>query len=82
MTTIHLFQIETFESGFQNIVKMQNQIITSRATMQTKLFELKDLYGTLVKQNNKKIFLFCLDSFFFNIKHFLLNWIIFNVPLQ
>jgi hypothetical protein len=68
MTTIHLFQIETFESGFQNIVKMQNQIITSRATMQTKLFELKDLYGTLVKQNNKKIFLFCLDSFFFQYK--------------
>ena len=68
MTTIHLFQIETLETGFQNILKMQNQIISCRATMQTKLFELKDLYGKLVKQNNKKIFLFCLDSFYFQYK--------------
>ena len=34
----------------------------------TKLKQLKEQYNDLVKQNSKKIFLFCLDSFYFQYK--------------
>lgn len=68
MTTLHLFQMESLQTDFQNLVQLQNEIIGKRGTMKTNLESLKGLYGNLVKQNNKKIFLFCLDSFYFQYK--------------
>ena len=68
MTTLHLFQMESLKTDFQNLVQLQNDIIGKRGTLKTNLESLKVLYGNLVKQNNKKIFLFCLDSFYFQYK--------------
>lgn len=68
MTSMHLFQIERFKTDFQHILELQTQIVDKREFMHAKLVDLKELYGQLVKQNNKKIFLFCLDSFYFQYK--------------
>jgi hypothetical protein len=68
MTTIHLFQIETFKSSFNDILQYHYQITEVRSVIKNKLNELKQLYGKLVKRNNKKIYLFCLDSFYFQYK--------------
>jgi hypothetical protein len=68
MTTMHLFQIETLKQEFNNIVSFQEQITHKKSVLETNLASLKTLYGSLVKENNKKIFLFCLDSFYFQYK--------------
>ena len=68
MTTVHLFQMDTLKREFQEILQLQTQLGEKQSIMKDKLNELKDLYGQLVKKNNKKIFLFCLDSFYFQYK--------------
>lgn len=68
MSTIHLFNMDALKSDFQDILKLQYEIQTRKAAITTKLQELKVVYSTLVKTNTKKIFLFCLDSFYFQYK--------------
>jgi len=68
MTSLHLFNIDTLKSDFQSILKLQYDIQTYKKTIQEKLDELKNIYNGLVKNNTKKIFLFCLDSFYFQYK--------------
>lgn len=68
MSTLHLFHIENLESKFQELLHIQSEIENKQSNMKTNLGSLKDLYTNLVKQNNKKIFLFCLDSFYFQYK--------------
>lgn len=68
MTSLHLFNIDTLKSDFQSILKLQYDIQTYKKTIQEKLDELKTIYNGLVKTNTKKIFLFCLDSFYFQYK--------------
>ena len=68
MSTMHLFQIESLQTQFQGLLHLQSEIEGKQEIMKTNLASLKGLYGDLVKQNNKKIFLFCLDSFYFQYK--------------
>jgi len=68
MAFIHKFNIETLKTEFRDIIGFYQEIQTKRALIQSKLVELKDIYNTLIKDNNKKIFLFCLDSFYFQYK--------------
>jgi len=68
MTSLHLFNIDTLKSDFQSILKLQYDIQIHKKTIQEKLDELKTIYNGLVKTNTKKIFLFCLDSFYFQYK--------------
>ena len=68
MTSLHLFNIDTLKSDFQSILKLQYDIQTNKKKIQDKLDELKTIYNGLVKTNTKKIFLFCLDSFYFQYK--------------
>ena len=42
-------------------------------TLGEQINKLKSVYNDLIKANNKKIFLFCLDSFFFQYKTFLME---------
>lgn len=65
---MHLFQIESLQTQFQGLLHLQSEIGGKQEIMKTNLASLKGLYGDLVKQNNKKIFLFCLDSFYFQYK--------------
>ena len=68
MSSVHLFNIETMKSKFQDIIQIQYEILNKRSVLTAKLGELKILYSDLVKKNTKKIFLFCLDSFYFQYK--------------
>ena len=68
MSSVHLFNIESMKSKFQDIIQIQYEILHKRSVLTAKLSELKILYSDLVKKNTKKIFLFCLDSFYFQYK--------------
>ena len=68
MSSVHLFNIETMKSKFQDIIQIQYEILNKRSALTSRLSELKILYSDLVKKNTKKIFLFCLDSFYFQYK--------------
>ena len=68
MSTIHLFNIESLKSKFQDIIQTQYEILNKRSTLMNKIEDLKKIYSEMVKNNSKKIFLFCLDSFYFQYK--------------
>jgi hypothetical protein len=63
-----LFQLDKLIGSFQNLLTVQREIIVKKEVLSTKLQSLKDTYTQLVKTNSKKIFLFCLDSFYFQYK--------------
>lgn len=68
MTSLHLFNIDTLKTEFQSILKIQYDVQVHKKIIQEKLDELKKIYNDLVKTNTKKIFLFCLDAFYFQYK--------------
>ena len=73
MSTLHLFNMDALKSEFQDILRLQYEIHTRKSAILEKLQELKTVYSNLVKTNTKKIFLFCLDSFYFQYKTLLLE---------
>lgn len=73
MSSLYLFDIEKLKSEFQGILQTYHEIIKKRKTLAVKLSELKTTYQDLVKHNTKKIFLFCLDSFYFQYKTLILE---------
>jgi hypothetical protein len=68
MTTIESFDIEFYKNEFQYIIKMNNDILDVKKTINNKLVILKQTYNNLIKNNYKKIYIFCLDSFYFQYK--------------
>ena len=68
MTSTYHFTIEKLYSQFQQIQELYQEIQSNRAQIQEKLIRVKDIYNNLIKPNNKKNFLFCLDTFFFQYK--------------
>jgi len=69
MNTNHL-QIDKLKQNFKNIMNLSTDISKVKLKVNNKLDEIKKLYNNVVKFNNKKIFLFCLDSFHFQYKNF------------
>ena len=70
MSNIHASHIEKLKNDFENIMAIKSEIIKLKNTVASKLEQLKIVYGDLLRNNNKKILLFCLDSFFFQYKVF------------
>lgn len=68
MTSLHLFNMDHMKSSFQGILQLHVDIKTNKTNIDEKISQLKALYQNLVKTNTKKIFLFCLDSFYFKYK--------------
>uniref|UniRef100_A0A6C0JG71 Uncharacterized protein n=1 Tax=viral metagenome TaxID=1070528 RepID=A0A6C0JG71_9ZZZZ len=66
----HAFAIEKLKTDFDNILTLKKEITKIKLVVSEKLSELKIQYNELVKVNGKKIFLFCLDSFYFQYKTF------------
>jgi hypothetical protein len=66
----HAFQIEKLRNNFENIITLKKEIAKVKMLVSDKLSQLKIVYNELIKTNNKKIFLFCLDSFYFQYKTF------------
>jgi hypothetical protein len=68
MSFIHSFNKNILEKEFQSIVTMNQEIEDKKNSTDEKLTKLKIIYNDLIKNNNKKIFIFCLDSFYFQYK--------------
>jgi hypothetical protein len=68
MTSLHLFNMDRMKSDFQEVLQLHVDIKTNKTNIDNKIGQLKTLYQNLVKTNTKKIFLFCLDSFYFKYK--------------
>ena len=64
------FNLDKFKKNFHTITNLNKEILRMKNTIQTKLSHLKTVYSELSKKNNKKIFVFCLDSFFFQYRAF------------
>ena len=69
----HGFEIEKLKGSFTNILQVIDEISGVKQTANITLQKLKDAYGTLISENHEKVFLFCLDSFYFQYKSFQLE---------
>lgn len=65
---IHSFNIDSLKTEFNTVVSLHSDINEKKECILEKLSTLKSVYNDLIKNNNKKIFLFCLDSFYFQYK--------------
>jgi hypothetical protein len=68
MSFLHSFTADKLVSCFQEIVEIDTDIMDKKDVLLQKLNDLKSTYQQLVKNNNKKIMLFCLDAFYFQYK--------------
>lgn len=68
MNSFDYIDIEFYKNEFQDIIKMNNDILDVKKTINNKLIVLKQTYNNLIKNNYKKIYIFCLDSFYFQYK--------------
>lgn len=68
-----LDNIERFSLDFKNILITMKDICDKRELTKEKLAHVKTQYNNMVKTNNKKIFLYCLDSFFYQYKNYSLE---------
>jgi len=66
----HAFNIEKLKIDFDNIITLKQEIAKTKVVVAENLNQLKNVYNDLIKSNSKKIFLFCLDSFYFQYKSF------------
>ena len=62
--------LDKLKSTFHNILLLRNDVTKVKTQVNTKILELKTIYGELSKTTTKKALLFSLDSFFFQYKLF------------
>jgi hypothetical protein len=65
-----LEQMDNFSNDFKSLFIIIENTIKKRETIILKINSLKTQYNELLKANNKKLFLLCLDSFFYQYKYF------------
>jgi hypothetical protein len=70
MSNDYIFQNEKLKNSFKNIISIIREIGNMKNNVASKLGELKRLHGEMIRDNNKQIFLFCLDSFYYQYKIF------------
>lgn len=69
MSLVSNIQFEKLHADFKNLIGLEKIALDHKNAINTKLGEVKNTYQYLIKNNNnKKIFLFCLDSLFFQYK--------------
>lgn len=70
MSYSHAFKLDNLRNDFENIISLKREISKIKTVVAAKIEQLKNVYNDLIKSNNKKIFVFCLDSFYFQYKTF------------
>ena len=60
--------IPKLKNDFNLILRLRTELQTKRDTLTEKLDEIREQYNELIKQNSKKIYLYCLDSLYFQYK--------------
>lgn len=74
MSNAYIFQNEKLKNSFKNIISIKREIGTTKNNVAFKLGELKKLHSEMIRDNNKQIFLFCLDSFYYQYKIFAMEF--------
>ena len=64
------YKIEKIQKNFSSLILLNQKIENEKSKLRMKLKNLKDTHAKMSKSNNKQIFLFCLDSFYFQYKIF------------
>ena len=59
---------QQLQADFDNIIKHRIELSENRVLLEHKLEQIKAQYTDLVKNNPKKIYLYCLDALFFQYK--------------
>uniref|UniRef100_A0A6C0HH35 Uncharacterized protein n=1 Tax=viral metagenome TaxID=1070528 RepID=A0A6C0HH35_9ZZZZ len=68
MSYIHELDLDALKSAFKQIIEVDTELFSKKATIEHELDKLKQTHNGLIKENNKKIFIFCLDSFYFQYR--------------
>ena len=68
------YQLDKLKTDFQNIQSIIQEINVSKTILFEKINQSKVLYQDLIKKNNTKLFLFCLDSLYFQYKLSLMDY--------
>ena len=74
MSNTYIFQNDKLKNSFKNIISIKKEIGLTKNNVTSKLNQLKQLHSELIKDNNKHIFLFCLDSFYYQYKIFAMEF--------
>jgi hypothetical protein len=74
MSAKYIFQNEKLKGSFKNIIAIKREIGNTKNNVNVKLGELKKLHNEMIRDNNKQIFLFCLDSFYYQYKIFAMEF--------
>tara|TARA_Y200000002_G_C22685113_1_gene665658 strand:- start:2095 stop:2973 length:879 start_codon:yes stop_codon:yes gene_type:complete len=64
------YKIEKIQKNFKNLINLDKKIESQVVNLKKKLDHLKEMHSNMSKSNNKQVFLFCLDSFYFQYKLF------------
>ena len=63
-----MINIPKLKNDFSTIIRQRNELQDKRTTLEEKLSDIREHYNELVKNNSKKIYLYCLDSLYFQYK--------------
>jgi hypothetical protein len=63
-----MHNISKLKTEFQEIVHLSTELVNNKTVITQKVDVIKEQYNNLTKTNTKKIFIFCLDSFYFQYK--------------
>lgn len=73
MAESYTSKIEKLKTNFRSIIIMKERVLKVKMEIESELMTLKKIYTELSGKNKKKVFLFCLDSFFFQFKTFMIE---------
>jgi len=73
MVDDHAFKIEKLKNNFESILALKRKVLQTKSEIHERLQQVKKKYSELMKENTKKVMLFCLDAFFFQYKSFVLE---------
>ncbi len=65
---LEYFNLDKLKQVFLEITAIHTSILEKKNILDEKLNFLKTIYNELIKQNTKQMFVFCLDSFYFQYK--------------
>jgi hypothetical protein len=68
MSYVHALDMDALKLAFKQIIDVDTDLFAKQKTVDSELEKLKQTHNALIKENNKKIFIFCLDSFYFQYR--------------
>ncbi len=67
------YKIDKIQKNFKSLLNLDKKIETQVVKLKEKLNHLKEMHSKMSKSNNNQVFLFCLDSFYFQYKLFAMD---------